>query len=183
MVSLLILAVAAALFVGVDKEKVEYAYHYVKQNVDAKKAIALVLVAVAFAFMPWGSGVDDAPTPEPLHVSIDLKGRFVGPTASEDASIVGNMCLEIADEVEWDGHAATPIYRTGVAVDDLRKTVRVLRCRGISIGDRQPSARDVIASYLESKVGTHGGDLTPEQRAAWVEAFRDVGQAAIDAAQ
>jgi len=61
--------------------------------------------------------------------------------------------------------------------------VREFRCRGISIGDRQPVARDVIAKYLEDAVGTDGGPLTPEQRSAWVAAYRDIGRAATDAAK
>ena len=93
------------------------------------------------------------------------------------------MLNELADEIEWDGTQSEPSLRTGVQIDQLRKTARVLRCRGESVGDRQPKARDKIASYLEQHVGTDGGTLTPESRSAWVSAFRDVGRASIDAAQ
>jgi hypothetical protein len=53
----------------------------------------------------------------------------------------------------------------------------------VSIGQRQPAARDAIKGYLDAAVGTAGGPVTPEQRSAWVAAFRDVGRAATDAAR
>jgi hypothetical protein len=112
-----------------------------------------------------------------------LDGDFRGETASDDAATVGNLLLELADELEWDGSLSEPYYVTGSQIDQLRKASRVLRCRGESIGDRQPAARDKIAEYLEIHVGTDGGPLTPESRAAWVSAFRDVGRAACDASK
>ena len=112
-----------------------------------------------------------------------LRGMFVSPTASDDASLIGALCNELADEIEFDGGQPTPYLATGVSVDELRKAARVLRCRGVSIGDRQPKARDAIAKYLDEKVGTDGGPLTPDVRAAWVAAYRDIGRAATDAAK
>jgi hypothetical protein len=114
-----------------------------------------------------------------------LRGTFLGPSASDDASLVGALCHELADEIEFDGTQpeAERYLKSGVAVDELRKAARVLRCRGISIGDRQPQARDIIAAYLDKNVGTDGGPLTAETRAAWVTAYRDIGRAATDAAK
>jgi hypothetical protein len=95
------------------------------------------------------------------------------------------LCNELADEIEFDGTQpeAERYLKSGVAVDELRKAARILRCRGISIGDRQPQARDLIATYLDEHVGTDGGPLTAETRAAWVTAYRDIGRAASDAAK
>jgi len=53
----------------------------------------------------------------------------------------------------------------------------------VSIGARQPAARDAIRVYLEEQVGTAGGPVTPEQRAKWVAALRDIGREATDAAR
>jgi hypothetical protein len=108
---------------------------------------------------------------------------FAGETASEDAALIGAMCSELADEIEFSSGHPDGYLSTGIAVDELRKRTRILRCRGISIGDRQPAARDAIAKYLEDAVGTDGGPLTPEQRTAWVVAYRDLGRAASDAAK
>ena len=183
MLSILLVVAAAALFLGVDAAKVAAAWAIVKSYIDARKAAAAGLVLLALLLLP--AGQVDVPTPVPDAGPLALRGLFTGPTASEDASIVGALCNELADEIEYDGNLpeAERYLRSGVAVDELRKASRVLRCRGVSIGDRQPKARDIIAAFLDNKVGTDGGPLTAEQRAAWVTAYRDIGRAATDASK
>lgn len=182
MLSILLVAIAAAMFFGVDAAKLKSLVEAVKAKVDSRTAIAVGLVLLALVLMPRGSH-EPSPAPEPDAGPFSLKGVFLGPSASEDAALVGALCEELADEIEFDGTQSDPYLKSGVAVDELRKAARVLRCRGISIGDRQPTARDAIATYLDQNVGTDGGPLTPEQRAAWVRAFRDIGGAACDAAE
>ena len=143
--------------------------------------VALVAAAVAYGFAPRATAPEPPPAPDPGPLS--LSGLWVGPTASEDAALVGAMCSEIADEIEFMSGQPDGYLASGVAVDELRRLTRIARCRGISIGDRQPAARDAMATYLDAKVGTYGGPLTAEQRAAWVTAYRDLGRAATDAAQ
>jgi hypothetical protein len=113
-----------------------------------------------------------------LPAPLDLRGLFRGPQAAEDAALVGSLCGELADELEWDGLQSDPLVKTAIAIDELRQRARELRCRGVSIGARQPAARDAIARHLEDKVGTAGGPITPEQRSTWVAAFRDIERAA-----
>ncbi len=144
--------------------------------------IALVAAAIAYGIMPPASP-GPGPTPSPDAGPLSLAGLFSGETASEDASLIGALCSELADEIEFSSGKPDGYLSTGVAVDELRKRTRILRCRGISIGDRQPSARDAIAKYLDEAVGTDGGPLTAEQRTAWVVAYRDLGRAATDAAK
>ncbi len=184
MLSILLVAAAAAIFFGVDAAKAKAAWQFVAAHVDAKKLAAVGLVVLALLLMP-AAHRDAVPTPDDNAGPLTLKGEFLGPTASEDASLVGALCHELADEIEFDGSQpeAERYLKSGVAVDELRKAARVLRCRGISIGDRQPKARDIIAAYLDAKVGTDGGPLTPERRAAWITAYRDIGRAASDAAK
>jgi len=184
MLSILLVAAAAAMFFGVDAAAIKAAWHLVSTRVDAKKLAAVGLVLLALLLMPRANR-DEVPTPENNVGPLVLSGVFLGPTASEDASLVGALCHELADEIEFDGSQpeAERYLKSGVAVDELRKAARVLRCRGISIGDRQPKARDAIAAYLDAKVGTDGGPLSAEQRAVWVTAYRDIGRAATDAAK
>lgn len=144
--------------------------------------LALLAAALAYGLAP-AHGPAPGPTPAPDTGPLSLAGLFAGPTASEDAALVGAMCLELADEIQFASGRPEGYLSTGIAVDELRRRVREFRCRGISIGDRQPVARDVIAKYLEDAVGTDGGPLTPEQRSAWVAAYRDIGRAATDAAK
>lgn len=142
--------------------------------------IALVAAAVAYGLLP---GEPPAPTPAPDGGPLSLVGMFAGPTASEDAALVGCMCEELADEIQFCSGKPEGYLSTGVAVDELRRRTREFRCRGISIGDRQPVARDAIAKYLEDSVGTDGGPLTAAQRSAWVAAYRDIGRAANEASR
>jgi hypothetical protein len=182
MLSVVLVLAAAALFFGLDAAKLTELWRSMNLKVDAKKAAAVGLVLLALLLMP-SVGQPVAPTPAPDAGPIDLHGLFSGPTASDDASIVGALCSELADEIEYDGEQPQPYLKTGVSVDELRKAARILRCRGTSIGDRQPKARDSIAAYLDDSVGTDGGPLTAESRAAWVSAYRDIGRAASDAAR
>lgn len=144
--------------------------------------LALLAAALAYGLAP-APGPSPGPTPAPDAGPLSLAGLFAGPTASDDAALVGSMCLEIADEIQFFSGRPEGYLSTGIAVDELRRRTREARCRGISIGDRQPAARDAIAKYLEGAVGTDGGPLTPEQRSAWVAAYRDIGRAATDAAK
>jgi hypothetical protein len=121
-----------------------------------------------------------APTPD---MTLSLDGLFSGPTAAEDSLIIAALTGELADEIAWDGTQEVPFLKTGVALDDLRQRARELRCRGVSIGARQPAARDAIAKHLQAAVGTSGGPITPAVRDAWVKAMREVSEAAADVTQ
>jgi hypothetical protein len=187
MITALLLAAAALLFASPEHLKA------IREAVRQKAAAATLqprhLLAsglVIGAAMVWFSaGRDEAapPPPAPAPAGLHLRGLFKGPTASEDAATIGGLCSELADEIEWDGRQAEPSLKSGVAFDDLRQRARELRCRGVSIGARQPAARDAIRVYLEEQVGTAGGPVTPEQRAKWVSALRDIGREATDAAR
>jgi hypothetical protein len=120
--------------------------------------------------------------PDPAPAGFTLDGLFRGPTASEDAATIGAICAELADELEHDGRQPEPFLKTAVAFDELRQRARDLRCRGVSIGSRQPAARDAIAAHMEQALGVAGGPVTAEQRAKWVAVLREVGRAATDAA-
>lgn len=122
------------------------------------------------------------PGPAPAH-GLDLRGLWRGPTAAEDAATVGALCGELASEITWDGEQKEPGLRSGVAIDELRRRMREMRCRGVSVGARQPAARDAIAAHLEKSVGSSGGPITAEQRAAWVRALNDISEACQNVAR
>lgn len=119
------------------------------------------------------------PPPEPPQpVALDLAGLFQGPTAAQDAAIVAAITAELAEEIIWDSQQGKPYLTTGVAVDELRRRVREARCRGVSIGARQPAARDAIAKHLDDAVGNGGGPLDDAKKAAWVKALVEIAEAA-----
>jgi hypothetical protein len=123
-----------------------------------------------------------APTPAPPpHDGLVLRGLFVGPEAAADAASLSALCYSLGDIVSWDAMQPQPRLLTGVAFDDLRIAAREARLHGDSIGARQPRVRDAVKAYLDAKIGTSGGPVTPESRSAWAGAFNAIGRAAEDA--
>jgi hypothetical protein len=121
-----------------------------------------------------------APGPAPV-VGLDLRGLFRGEEASQDATTTAALLDELASQIEWDGSQTEPRLRTGAAFDDLRRAARELRCRGVSLGARQPAVRDAIKTFLDSEAGTEGGPVDAASRARWVKAYRAAAQAAAEA--
>jgi hypothetical protein len=140
-------------------------------------AVAL-LVAAVIAFAPNRPAPAPGPAPAPPD-AFTLRGKFIGPSAAADASTMAALCAELADCIEYDGNHDQRL-KTGVAFDDLRVAAREMRCKGESIGARQPQVRDAVHRFLDDAVGSSGGPVTPESRAAWVSALRDLSRAAAD---
>jgi hypothetical protein len=187
MITALLLAGAALLFANPEHLRA------IRETLRQKAAAAAIkprqMIAVGLvigAALVWYAGLRDQaapPAPAPAPAGLHLRGLFRGPTAAEDAATIGGLCSELADEIEWDGRQAEPFLKSGVSFDELRQRARELRCRGVSIGARQPAARDAIKVYLEQEVGTAGGPVTTEQRAKWVAALREIGREATHAAR
>lgn len=151
-------------------------------TIDGKHLAAIaLLVAAAIAFMPTKPAPQPVPVPLPPD-AFTLRGKFIGPSAASDAATMSALCAELAECIEYDG-AHDQRLRTGVAFDDLRVAAREMRCRGESIGARQPQVRDAVHKFLDDAVGSSGGPVTPESRAAWVSALRDLARAAADVAK
>jgi hypothetical protein len=145
--------------------------------------LAILAAGAMIAFSIRENGTPPpAPGPAPV-VGLDLRGRFVGPDAAADAATTAALLEELAGQIEWDGQQAEPRLRTGAAFDDLRRAARELRCRGVSLGARQPAVRDAIKAFLDAQVGTDGGPVDAGKRAGWVAAFRSVAQAAAEASR
>jgi hypothetical protein len=142
-------------------------------------AILAAGAMVAFSILENGKPAP-GPGPAPV-VGLDLRGRFVGPDAATDAALTAALLEELASQIEWDGQQTEPRMKTGAAFDDLRRAARELRCRGVSLGARQPAVRDKIKRYLDAEAGTEGGPVDAAARAKWVKAYRAVSAAAAEA--
>jgi hypothetical protein len=137
--------------------------------------LAALFGAVAFVSL-MAPPAPPAPKPEPPE-AFSLAGKFVGATAAEDAAILAALCDELARIIEADGQRESPRLKSGVQMDELRVAAREGRTRGISIGARQPKARDAIEQYLNEAVGVSGGPVDAGQRAKWVDAFFEISRA------
>jgi hypothetical protein len=143
--------------------------------------LAILAAGAMVAFSILESGNQPAPpVPSPV-VGLDLRGRFVGPDAAADAATTAALLEELAAAIEWDGSQTEPRLRTGAAFDDLRRSARELRTRGVSLGARQPAVRDAIKAFLDTEAGTEGGPVDAASRAKWVRAYRAVSAAAAEA--
>ena len=145
-------------------------------KLDSRHVAAAALVAAAIWSQSSNAPARPSPAPEPAAFS--LRGKFVGPDASADAALVAALCSELADEIEWDARQPDPLIKTGVAFDELRVRSRILLCRGESLGAKHPLAKDAIEQYLNHAAGQSGGPLTPEAKARWVAAYREVARVA-----
>ena len=148
----------------------EQSRHYAAAAIAA---LALVMLAAPSA----------PPAPQPdVPTQIVLKGKFVGPSAAEDAASLSALTDELGRIIEEDGKREQPRLKTGIQFDELRVIARESRTRGVSIGQRQPKVRDEIRHFLDEAVGISGGPVSPEQRAKWVDAMFEISKAARDAA-
>jgi hypothetical protein len=159
--------------------------HLPRLELSWQQLAASGLLLAAIVSWHWNQEITPAPPPPPPAPAgpLDLTGLFAGQHGAEDAAVVAALTAELADEIEWDGEQTSPILTTGVALDDLRRRARELRCRGVSIGARQPAARDAIAKHLDQAVGNAGGPIDEAQRAAWVKAMREIAEAAASVTQ
>ena len=181
MITALLIAFAVYLLAGQQiTEKVKAWYATAKvPTIDGQYVAAVaLLVAAVIAFAPSRQAPAPGPAPVPPD-AFSLRGKFIGPTAAEDASTMAALCGELAECIDYDGKHDQRL-KTGVAFDDLRIAAREMRCKGESIGARQPQVRDAVHKFLDDAVGSSGGPVTPESRAAWVSALRDLSRAAAD---
>lgn len=182
MIAAVLVALAVYAFAGpqIVARGREWASRMTMPTIDGRHVAGIALiVAAGVLFIPPRH--HPAPQPQPLPPdAFSLRGKFVGPTAAEDAAAMSALCAELADCLEQDGIKKEPRLKTGVAFDDLRIAAREARMRGESIGARQPGVKAAVHAFLDDAVGTSGGPVTPESRAAWVKAFRDLARACAD---
>lgn len=129
-----------------------------------------------------------APAPAPLSDAPDLRGVFARNSdrqqARDDARAAGALLQGLADVIEYDGRRLgqeKPGLASGVQVEDLRLLAREFALPGEPLDRRYPGLGDLLGGYIELKVGTDGGELTPERRAAWQKAYEALAARAMEA--
>jgi len=142
--------------------------------VAALLAGAVLAAIVEFAPRP-------APAPAPTPAALDLRGKFIGPQAAEDAAAFAGLCAGIAEALAADGGRTAPRIVNGVQIEDVRVAAAEGRFLPRSLSREQPHAAAAAGRYLDTVVGTSGGPLAAEARQRWVEAFRVLAQAAEEA--
>lgn len=147
----------------------------------ARILAVIVMLGAAAYWNGLPAKPEPAPSPEPP-LALDLRGSFVGEDAHADAVMLAALCDEIACAIEFDGKQTEPSLKTATAFDTLRTRSREFLCQGQSIGDRHPVMRQKVGEYLDRELGNDGGEVSQEQRLAWVNAYRTIARASRAAA-
>ena len=145
-----------------------------REHIIAAALLAGAVLAAAVEFWPRSA----SPVPA---AALDLRGKFVGASAAEDAAAFAGLCHGIAAALEADAGKATPRITTGVQLEDLRIAASEGRFLPRSLSREQPHAVAAAGRYLDDVAGTSGGPLAADVRARWVEAFRELAKAAEEA--
>lgn len=139
---------------------------------------ALLAVAAIAAVVEFAPRSGNETRPEP---GLNLRGKFVGPNAAEDAAAFAGLCRGIADALQADGQKSSPRITTGVQLEDVRVAAAEGRFLPRALTREQPHATAAAGKYLDDTVGTSGGPLDATRRAQWVEAYRTLAEAAEEA--
>ena len=160
---------------------------------DGVSPLLLGAILLPWGLMAWSHVHQTSPDPGPSPAvdGIDLRGKFVGEHAAEDAATVAVLTLQTAEAVhddgkidfDGDGRIDQPRLLTGRQIWELRNLMRAYQTGGVLLGERQPMVRDEIKRFLDERCGKSSGELSPEQKAVWEDAFRVINLAAVEAVQ
>lgn len=131
--------------------------------------VPMLFVAAAFGgLLLVIAGARKGPSSPLTPVFASHTNRF---EAKADAAALAEIAKAMADVIEFDGRLENPRIKKAIHVDDMRAAVREYRMEGWSFLSRY----DGLGAELDrlfAPVGTNTGELSPERRAIWVDAFR-----------
>lgn len=146
--------------------------------------VLLIGAALVGAYLVFGAQAGPSPIkPEGPDLTAAFSQTSSTAQATMDARQFAALCSSLADMMEYDGKRSEPRLLTGVQMDDLRRWSREYLQTGSSFGSRYPRLPELVGSYLDEKIGKSGGPVTPESRAAWVSAHRQLSLCGEYAAQ
>ena len=148
---------------------------------DRQKYILAVALAGGAAFaacVEFWPRPAHRPTPA---AGLDLRGKFVGPSAPEDAAAFAGLCHGVADALEKDAAATSPRITTGTQLEDVRIATSEGMFLPKSFTRDQPHVAAAAGHYLDNTVGTSGGPVDAAAKARWAAALRELAKAAEEA--
>jgi predicted Zn-dependent protease len=124
--------------------------------------------------------------PRPTHrptpaAGLDLRGKFIGPAAPDDAAAFAGLCRGVAEALDKDGAAAAPRITTAAQLEDVRIATSEGMFLPESFTRNQPHVSAAAGKFLDQAVGTSGGPIDPAAKAKWSAALRELAQAAEEA--
>ena len=126
--------------------------------------------------------------PRPTHrptpaAGLDLRGKFIGPSAPEDAAAFAGLCHGVAEALEKDSAAASPRITTGAQLEDVRIATSEGMFLPKSFTREQPHVAAAAGRFLDETVGTSGGPVDQAAKGKWADAMRKLAKAAEEAVQ
>jgi hypothetical protein len=148
---------------------------------DRQKYIAVAVLAggavLAACVENW-----PRPTHRPAPVAgLNLRGKFIGPSAGNDAAAFAGLCRGVAEALDKDGAAAAPRITTAAQLEDVRIATSEGMFLPESFTRNQPHVSAAAGRFLDQAVGTSGGPIDAAARGKWSSALRELAQAAEEA--
>jgi hypothetical protein len=148
---------------------------------EAQKYIAVAVLAggavLAACVEYWPR---PAPSPKPA-AGLNLRGKFIGPSAPDDAAAFAGLCRGVAEALDKDGTAAAPRITTAAQLEDVRIATSEGMFLPESFTRNQPHVSAAAGRFLDQAVGTSGGPIDAAARGKWCEALRELARAAEEA--
>lgn len=141
------------------------------------KTVLTLLMIVGGAFM----GVQ-ALKQLPVAAATSMDEVFVGPGSAADAKKVAAWLDALADDIEVDGELDNPQLKTNLDVEELRVRASQFITYKLAKSYKDTPFAEIAEAFLTSKVGQETGELTPTQRKAWAQAYRELADSCRAAA-
>jgi hypothetical protein len=120
------------------------------------------------------------PIPEVPKDVPDLTPVFATSTdqkkAREHAMIASRLCDSIAQAIRQDQALEVPGFKYGVELNDLRLATLQYMLQGWKFGDTYKSFDPTVSAFLIKRTAGAEGELTPQMRDQWADAFDDLGK-------
>lgn len=104
-----------------------------------------------------------------------------GYEARKDAKQFAALCQSLHDTLQGDWDQPVPYITTGEQVNTLRVVSRRVFKKGVSYNDSYPALKKTLEDHFSRHIDSHygplkgsSGPLTPEVKAAWLLAFKEL---------
>lgn len=139
----------------------------------------LAMAAAVAAAIEFAPPARTAPPPPPG--TVNLRGKFIGAQAAQDAAAFAGLCRGLAAALRADAARPDPRIKTGVQLEDVRVAAAEGRFLPRSLSREQPHATAAAGQFLDQTAGTSGGPLDAAGRERWAKALDDLAAAAEEA--
>jgi len=96
--------------------------------------------------------------------------------AADHCLIAAKLCASIGEAIRQDQALEIPGFRYGVELNDLRLASLQYLLKGWKFSSEYPQFDSIVSGYLIKKTEGAEGELTPQMRDQWAQAFDDLSK-------